>query len=125
MAASERDSSAHLIDRLVGDAQFRELFQRDPVAALREAGVDGSANELARTAGKAIETLEVRESRSSLAGVMMAAALEGLVVSGLASNGVAEAADLPRSHGAASSAPPSRAAWPELANGGAHHGVAS
>src|SRR3954452_2014831 len=89
MAAPERDSSALLIERLLGDAGFRERFQRDPVAAFREAGIDGPHEELASTAGRAMETLEIRESRSSLAGVMIAAAIEALAVSGLAEHAAA------------------------------------
>src|SRR3954454_6984889 len=91
MQPPERDPSAVLIERLLGDASFRERFQSDPVAAFREAGVDGPPEELARTAGKAMETLEIRESRSSLAGVMMASAMEALAVFGVADQAAAAA----------------------------------
>ena len=46
--------------------------------ASREAGLDSVADEMALSGGKAMDTLDVRESRSSLAGVFMAAALEGV-----------------------------------------------
>src|SRR6476660_6899089 len=92
MAGPERDPSGRLIDRLLGDASFRARFRRDPAAALREAGVDAPPDELARTAGKAMETLEIRESRSSLAGVGLAAAIEALAVSGLAHHAEAASA---------------------------------
>jgi hypothetical protein len=97
MQPPERDPSALLIERLLGDASFRERFKSDPVTAFREAGVDGPPEDLARTAGKAMETLEIRESRSSLAGVMMAGAIEALAVFGVADHAsAAQAADLPR-----------------------------
>ena len=59
---------------------FRADFRRDPASACREAGLDELAEEMSYGAGKAMHTLEIRESRSSLAGVMMAAALEGVGV---------------------------------------------
>ena len=62
---------------MLTDPAYRERFRRNPVAAAREAGVAGVADEMAMGAGKAMDTLDGRESRSSLAGVFMAAALEG------------------------------------------------
>jgi hypothetical protein len=94
MAGSDRDPSALLIDRLLGDADFRARFRRDAAGALRDAGVEGQPDELARTAGKAMETLEIRESRSSLAGVMLAGAIEALAVSGLAHHAEAASASV-------------------------------
>ena len=41
-------------------------------------GSTSLADEMALGAGKAMLTLDVRESKSSLAGVMMAAAMEGV-----------------------------------------------
>ena len=80
MAASsaDADAAARLIERLLADPALRADFRRDPAAVCREVGLDELAEEMAFGAGKAMQTLEVRESRSSLAGVMMAAALEGV-----------------------------------------------
>ena len=49
-------------------------------SACRAAGLDSLADEMSLGAGKAMMTLDVRESKSSLAGVMMAAAMEGIGV---------------------------------------------
>src|SRR5215212_181891 len=77
MATSEADVAAKLIERLLVDPSFRARFRRDPAAACREAGLDELAQEMQLGAGKAMMTLDLRESKSSLAGVMMAAAMEG------------------------------------------------
>src|SRR5918992_2338462 len=77
---SESDIAAQLIERLLVDPAFRAEFRRDPAAACRQAGLDSLADEMALGAGKAMMTLDVRESKSSLAGVMMAAAMEGVGV---------------------------------------------
>ena len=61
------------------DGGFRASFRRDPVGACVAAGLPGLAAELGG-AGGGMETLELRESRSSLAGVVMAVAAEGLSV---------------------------------------------
>src|SRR4051794_10484120 len=78
MAATESDLAARLLERLLSDPAFRAQFRRDPAGACREAGLDGLAEEMSLGAGKAMYTLDVRESKSSLAGVMMAAAMEGV-----------------------------------------------
>src|SRR3954471_18597674 len=78
MASAEADVAARLIERLLADPAFRTKFRRDPAAACREAGLDELAEEMAVGAGKAMYTLDMRESKSSLAGVMMAAAMEGV-----------------------------------------------
>jgi hypothetical protein len=52
-------------------------FRRDPVTACREAGLDELAEDMALAAGKAASTLYVRESRSSMAGALIAASMEG------------------------------------------------
>ena len=78
MASTEADLAARLIERLLADPGLRARFRRDPAAACREAGLDGLAEEMSLGAGKAMYTLDVRESKSSLAGVMMAAAMEGV-----------------------------------------------
>src|SRR5215217_1787719 len=80
MATSEADVAAKLIERLLVDPAFRARFRRDPAAACREAGLDELAQEMQLGAGKAMMTLDLRESKSSLAGVMMAAAMEGIGV---------------------------------------------
>ena len=69
-----------LIERLLTDPAFRARFRRDPAAVCREAGLDELADEMTRAPGAAMMTLDVRESRSSLAGVVMAAAMEGVGV---------------------------------------------
>ena len=68
-----------LIERLLVDPEFRAEFRRDPAAACAAAGLPGLAAEFTRSA-KSMDTLMVRESRSSLAGVVMAVAVEGMSV---------------------------------------------
>src|SRR3954447_2198097 len=80
MATSEADVAAKLIERLLADPAFRTKFRRDPAAACREAGLEELAQEMSVGSGKAMHTLDMRESKSSLAGVMMAAAMEGVGV---------------------------------------------
>src|SRR5206468_3130451 len=77
-ASSEADVAAKLIERLLADPAFRAKFRRDPAAACREAGLENLAQEMSLGGGKAMQTLDIRESKSSLAGVMMAAAMEGV-----------------------------------------------
>src|SRR4051812_5422861 len=79
------DRAARLLERLLTDAELRARFRRDPAAVAREADLDELAGDFAT--GSAMETLEPRESRSSLAGVMMAAAVEGMAGIGLAHPG--------------------------------------
>jgi hypothetical protein len=74
---AEAEAAARLLERVLTDRAYRDHFRRNPVAAAREAGLAGIAEEMAMGAGKAMDTLDGRESRSSLAGVFMAAALEG------------------------------------------------
>jgi cell wall-associated NlpC family hydrolase/uncharacterized membrane protein YgcG len=71
---------AALLERLLTDLEFRSAYRRDPAAAARAAGFGDLAPELALPARRALETLEVRESRQALAGVMMAAAVEGAAI---------------------------------------------
>jgi hypothetical protein len=61
---------------VLSDPAFRALLRRDPAAAAREMGVE-PADE---AAGSPLETLELRESKSSLAGALLAAAIEGVAV---------------------------------------------
>src|SRR3954447_21264106 len=80
MAATESDVAAKLLERLLSDPAFRARFRRDPAGACREAGLDRLAQEMSIGGGKAMHTLDLRESKSSLAGVMMAAAMEGAAI---------------------------------------------
>ena len=68
-----------LIERLLVDPEFRAEFRRDPSGACVVAGLPGLAGELGGS-GKAMHTMELRESRSSLAGVVMAIAAEGIAL---------------------------------------------
>jgi cell wall-associated NlpC family hydrolase len=77
VTSREAEAAARLLERLLGDPAYRRRFRENPVATSREAGLDSVAEEMAMRTGKAMETLDDRESRSSLAGVFMAAALEG------------------------------------------------
>src|SRR5215471_7286168 len=95
MAASQADVAAKLIERLLSDPAFRARFRRDPAAACREAGLDELAQEMSIGAGKAMYTLDVRESKSSLAGVMMAAAMEGVGIYELTENVLPHLEELP------------------------------
>src|SRR3954471_14932081 len=79
-ASSDADIAAKLIERLLADPAFRARFRRDPPGACREAGLHSLAQEMSLGGGKAMHTLDMRESKSSLAGVMMAAAMEGVVI---------------------------------------------
>jgi cell wall-associated NlpC family hydrolase len=75
MAGSEAND---LLERLVADPAFRARFEVDPSGTARDAGFHALAAELALDDGSPMQTLELRESRSSLAGALMAAAAEGL-----------------------------------------------
>src|SRR4051812_33071196 len=72
MSGSEQ-AAARLIERVVSDPAFRARFRRDPEGAARDVGF-----EAAEFADGGLETLEMRESKSSLAGAMLAAAAEGV-----------------------------------------------
>ena len=75
----ENAAAGKLIERLLVDPEFRAEFRRDPPAACAAAGLPDLAAELAGSS-KSMDTLAVRESRSSLAGVVMAVAVEGMSV---------------------------------------------
>src|SRR3954453_23866852 len=93
--ATQEDVAAKLIERLLVDPAFRTTFRRDPAAACREAGLDELAEEMALGAGKAMMTLDVRGSESSLAGVMMAAAMEGVGLYQFSENVLPHIEDIP------------------------------
>ena len=76
----ESERAGKLIERLLVDPPFRAEFRRDPAQACVAAGLPELAAELGGS-GKAMYTLEMRESRSSLAGVVMAMATEGVALS--------------------------------------------
>jgi CHAP domain len=69
--------AALVLERLLVDPQFRARFRAAPAATLERCGMADVANGL-RGDGRALQTLDMRESRSSLAGVLMAAAVEGI-----------------------------------------------
>ena len=70
--------AARLLERLLEDPEFRARFRDDPAATAREAGLQSLADQLQATPQRPLETLEIRQSHSSMAGVMLAAAAEGL-----------------------------------------------
>jgi cell wall-associated NlpC family hydrolase len=72
---TDAERAAALLERLLTDPVYRAEFRADPARACAAEGLSGPAAEFNR--GRALQTLEIRESRSSLAGVLMAAALEG------------------------------------------------
>jgi hypothetical protein len=74
---NELQRTAHLIERLLGDPALRRRFRADPTAVLVQAGLPQLASGLGER-DRAFMTLEMRESRSSLAGVLVAAAAEGV-----------------------------------------------
>ncbi len=107
MSSAEFESESvrvgRLIERLLVDPVFRAEFRSDPVGVCVGLGLDGLGVELG--SGRGLETLELRESRSSLAGVVMAVAAEGVGVAelrGLVGHGLhgeARAAALRALHG--------------------------
>ena len=117
MAAEEPQVAAQLIERLLADAAFRAASAATP-AACREAGLDELAEEMSLGGGKAMKTLEVRESRSSLAGVMMAAAMEGVGVYEFAKHVVPHLADRRGRSATCSAASTCRRSAAALAGGG-------
>ena len=75
----EAHRSAELIEQLLGSPELRRRFRAQPGPVLRERGLGELAEGLRESRG-ALMTLELRESRSSLAGVMVAAAAEAIEV---------------------------------------------
>jgi hypothetical protein len=73
----ETERSAALIELLLADRALRANFRADPAPILRAHGLGRLAEGLGH-GPKALVTLELRESRSSLAGAMVAAAAEGV-----------------------------------------------
>src|SRR3954471_8255234 len=81
--ARDADAVGRLVERLESEPGLRSEFRRDPVAVARRLGAPDLADELLATAGDPLQTLDRRESRSSLAGVVFAAAVEGMGLSEL------------------------------------------
>jgi cell wall-associated NlpC family hydrolase len=75
-AELERRRVAALMERLITDPAFRAAFRRRPADEMRAFGL-GHLAEALEERQKALQTLEVRESKSSLAGLLLAAAAEG------------------------------------------------
>ena len=99
MTGPEADAAARLLERLLVDPVLRRRFRQDPVGASREAGVESLAQEMSHAAGKAMETLDERQSRSSLAGVFMAAALEGVAAYDFMGDAIPHLEEIPESIG--------------------------
>src|SRR4051794_13785880 len=93
------EAAANLLERLLTDQGFRARFRADPVGASRQAGLEEVADEMAIAGGKAMDTLDGRESRSSLAGVLMAAALEGVGIYDFGRDVLPHIADIPEAVG--------------------------
>ena len=99
MSESEDETAARLLERLLSDPDYRAAFRADPVEASHAAGLDGVARELAAGRGKAMQTLDGRESRSSLAGVLLAAALEGSAIVNFSQQVLPHLDEVPRAVG--------------------------
>jgi hypothetical protein len=69
---------AALLVRLIRDPAFRAAFRRRPADEARACGLDHLAGEL-QERREALQTLEIRESKSGLAGLLLAAAAEDVV----------------------------------------------
>jgi hypothetical protein len=82
VAGAEDDGATRLVQRLLGDPMLRARFRSDPAGVAREEGLEDVADMFDADAGSPLETLELRESRSSLAGALMAAAVEGVGLTG-------------------------------------------
>jgi CHAP domain len=81
------DQAADLLERLLTDPGFRAKFRRGPDAVCRDYGLPDVAQELTGT-GRALYTLEMRESKSPLAGVLLAAAAEGVGLYDILADGI-------------------------------------
>lgn len=95
-ADDNRPADAGLIERLLTDPGFRAAFRRNPTEACRAHGLDHLAEALGPSGS--MHTLELRESKSSLAGVIMALTAEGIgfaEVAGLLGHGAHRASEHP------------------------------
>ena len=122
----QTEQLTRLIERLVVDASFRAEFRRDPIEISQAYGLDELAEEY-RDQGNGIHTLELRESKLSLAGVVMAIAAEGIGLAevrgmlGHGAHGPGQAAALKALRGAGAKTPSGGAAG--LAKAAGLHGV--
>ena len=122
-SAEETEQLTQLIERLVVDPSFRAEFRRDPIEISQAYGLGELADEF-RTQGNGIHTLELRESKSSLAGVVMAIAAEGIglaEVRGMLGHGPGHATALKALKGAGVKTPSGGAAG--IAKAAGLHGV--
>ena len=122
-SAEETEQLTQLIERLVVDSSFRAEFRRDPIEISQAYGLGELADEF-RTQGNGIHTLELRESKSSLAGVVMAIAAEGIglaEVRGMLGHGPGHATALKALKGAGVKTPSGGAAG--IAKAAGLHGV--
>jgi CHAP domain len=71
------ERAATLLRRLIVDPATRAMFRGRPAETARRFGLDDLADELGVNE-KALHTLEIRESKSALAGLLLAAAAEGV-----------------------------------------------
>src|SRR5687767_9885778 len=75
------DAAARLVARLLADPAYRAAFRRDPPGVARAAGLPALADALAGRP-RGLQRLEVRESRSVLAGAAAGVLAEGLAAAG-------------------------------------------
>jgi cell wall-associated NlpC family hydrolase len=99
VSEAEDEAAARLLERLLSDPAYRAAFRADPVQSSRAAGVESVAREMATARGKVFQTLDDRESRSSLAGVLMAAALEGAALVDFSKQVLPQLEEVPRAVG--------------------------
>src|SRR5882672_2461672 len=111
------DSDARVLERLLEDPDFRARFRSDPAAAVREAGLGELAVEL--ELGDPMQTLEPRESRSSLAGVLLAGVVEGV---GIYEGGQHLLPPVEDAYAAGASAPSDSQGWVFVRAGGSFPG---
>ena len=122
-ADGQTEQLTQLIERLVVDPSFRAAFRRDPIEVCQAYGLGELAEEFG-SQGNGIHTLELRESKSSLAGVVMAIAAEGVglaEVRGMLGHGPGHAAALKALKGAGVKTPSGGAAG--IAKAAGLHGV--
>ncbi len=78
MQSSDEARAAELLEKLLTDDEFRASFRHDPASACEQFDLPELATEFGGgSTASMFHTLEIRESRSSLAGAFMAAASEG------------------------------------------------
>jgi hypothetical protein len=78
VSAEETSQAAYLIQQLLDKPNLRAAFRRDATGTCRRLGLAALAPDFEAAPDAVAGTLEVRESRSSLVGVIMAAAAESV-----------------------------------------------